>query len=43
LDCDCFKGNFSQEDIDLLLNEVYKVAREIIHPINAAGDKKAQT
>lgn len=37
--CDRFKENFSIDDIDILLNEAYKVAREIINPINAPGDK----
>ena len=37
--CDRFKENFGIEDIDILLNEAYKVAREIINPINAPGDK----
>ena len=39
LECDRFKENFSLGDIDILLNEAYKVAREIVHPINAEGDK----
>ncbi|HUN56297.1 MAG TPA: acyl-CoA dehydrogenase [Smithella sp.] len=39
LACDRFKGNFTLDDIDMLLNEVYKVSREIINPINAPGDK----
>jgi 3-(methylthio)propanoyl-CoA dehydrogenase len=37
--CDRFKENFGVDDIDIVLNEVYKVAREIIYPINAIGDK----
>lgn len=39
LACDRFKDNFSMDDIDMLLNEGYKVAKEIVHPINAPGDK----
>ncbi|MDQ5984444.1 MAG: 3-(methylthio)propanoyl-CoA dehydrogenase [Syntrophus sp. SKADARSKE-3] len=37
--CDRFKDTFSVEDIDMLLTEGYKVAREIVNPINAPGDK----
>ncbi len=37
--CERFKNYFSIEDIDILLNEAYKVAREIVNPINAEGDK----
>ena len=37
--CGRFKGNFGVNDIDIVLNEAYKVAREIIYPINAIGDK----
>ena len=37
--CDRFKDKFSVDDIDILLNEVYKVARQIVNPINAPGDK----
>jgi alkylation response protein AidB-like acyl-CoA dehydrogenase len=39
LSCDRFKGNFTLDDVDMLLNEGYKVSREIVHPINAPGDK----
>ncbi|HOH72318.1 MAG TPA: acyl-CoA dehydrogenase [Syntrophales bacterium] len=38
LECDRFKENFSLDDIDILLNEAYKVACEIVSPINAKGD-----
>lgn len=38
-DCERFKGNFSLDDVDMLLNEGYKVAREVLNPINAPGDK----
>ncbi len=37
--CDRFKENFGIDDIDIVLKEVYKVAREIVNPINAVGDK----
>ena len=37
--CDRFKQNFGMEDVEILLNEAYKVAREIVSPINAEGDK----
>jgi alkylation response protein AidB-like acyl-CoA dehydrogenase len=39
LGCDRFKDNFSMDDIDMLLNEGYKVAREVVNPINVEGDK----
>ena len=39
LACDRFKENFSLDDVEMLLNEGYKVAREIVNPINASGDK----
>ena len=39
LACDRYKDNFSMEDIDMLLNEGYKVSKEVINPINAPGDK----
>ncbi|MGI6453595.1 MAG: acyl-CoA dehydrogenase family protein [Syntrophomonadaceae bacterium] len=34
-----FKDNYSMEDIDMILAEAYKIAREVVHPINAEGDK----
>jgi alkylation response protein AidB-like acyl-CoA dehydrogenase len=37
--CDRFKENYGMGDIDMLLNEGYKVAREVVNPINAEGDK----
>ncbi len=37
--CDRFRDKFSVDDIDILLNEVYKVARQIVNPINAPGDR----
>lgn len=39
LACDRYKDNFSMDDIDMLLNEGYKVAKEVVNPINAPGDK----
>ena len=39
LSCDRFKENFGLDDVDPILTEAYKVAREVVYPINAAGDK----
>jgi len=39
LACDRYRENFSMDDIDMLLNEGYKVAKEVVNPINAPGDK----
>ncbi|MCK9275579.1 MAG: acyl-CoA dehydrogenase [Syntrophales bacterium] len=39
LSCSRFKDNFGLEDIDMYLNEGYKVAREVVSPINGQGDK----
>ncbi len=39
LACERYKDNFSIDDIDMLLNEGYKVAKEVVNPINAPGDK----
>ena len=39
LTCDRYRDNFSMDDIDMLLNEGYKVAKEVVNPINAPGDK----
>lgn len=39
LELDRFKDFYSMEDIDSLLNEGYKVSREVVSPINAIGDK----
>ncbi len=39
LACDRFKDNYGLEDVDMYLNEGYKVAREVVSPINAEGDK----
>jgi alkylation response protein AidB-like acyl-CoA dehydrogenase len=39
LACDRYRDNFTMDDVDLLINEGYKVAKEVVHPINAPGDK----
>lgn len=39
LACDRFKNNFSLDDVDMYINEGYKIAREVLYPINAEGDK----
>lgn len=39
LACDRFKEYFGLEDIDPIMTEAYKVAREVVSPINAEGDK----
>ncbi|KGK85479.1 acyl-CoA dehydrogenase [Desulfosporosinus sp. HMP52] len=39
LNFDRFKDIYSIEDVDSILTEAYKVAREVISPINAEGDK----
>lgn len=38
-ECERFRDNFSLDDIDLYLNEGYKIAREVVFPINGPGDK----
>ncbi len=37
--CEHFRDNFSLDDVDLYLNEGYKIAREVVFPINGPGDK----
>jgi alkylation response protein AidB-like acyl-CoA dehydrogenase len=37
--CDRFRDKYSLDDVDMYLNEGYKIAREIVNPINAEGDK----
>lgn len=39
LACDRFKEYFGIDDVDPILTEAYKVAREVVSPINAEGDK----
>ncbi|MCL6634591.1 MAG: acyl-CoA dehydrogenase [Peptococcaceae bacterium] len=34
-----FKDNYEMGDIDFILNEAYKVAREVVAPINKEGDR----
>lgn len=36
---DRFRDKFTGDDVDLLLNEAYRIAREVVHPLNAPGDK----
>ncbi len=36
---DRFKDNYGPEDVDFILNEVYKLAREVVFPINREGDQ----
>ena len=39
LACNRFRENYGLADIDMYLNEGYKVARKVVNPINANGDK----
>lgn len=39
LNFDRFKDSYSIDDVDAILTEAYKVAREVVSPINAEGDK----
>lgn len=39
LACNRFKEYYSLDDIDSILTEAYKIAREVVNPINAQGDK----
>jgi hypothetical protein len=34
-----FKENYSLADVDFILNEAHKIAREVIYPVNREGDK----
>jgi len=34
-----FKDNYEKDDIDFILNEVYKMAKEVVFPINKEGDE----
>ncbi|OLN30186.1 acyl-CoA dehydrogenase [Desulfosporosinus metallidurans] len=43
LECDRFKEFFGMEDIDSILTEAYKVCREVVSPINVAGDRNPAT
>ncbi|MDI6727067.1 MAG: acyl-CoA dehydrogenase [Smithellaceae bacterium] len=37
--CERFRNNYSIDDVDMYLNEGYKIAREVVSPINAPGDR----
>lgn len=37
--CERFRNNYSLDDVDMYLNEGYKIAREVVSPINAPGDR----
>ena len=37
--CERFRNNFSLDDVEMYLNEGYKIAREVVNPINAPGDR----
>ncbi len=39
LNLDKFKENYELDDIDFILNEVYKIAKEVVAPINKEGDE----
>ncbi|MEW6423300.1 MAG: acyl-CoA dehydrogenase [Bacillota bacterium] len=39
LNYDRFQENYTLEDVDFILNEAYKIAKEIIYPLNREGDK----
>ncbi len=43
LACDRFKEYFGIDDVDPIMTEAYKVAREVVSPINAEGDKNPVT
>lgn len=36
---DRFKENYGPDDVDFILNEVYKLAKEVVFPINKEGDQ----
>lgn len=36
---DRFKDNYSKEDVDFILNEVYKLAKEVVFPANKEADE----
>lgn len=36
---DKFKDNYELSDVDFILNEVYKLAKEVVAPINKEGDQ----
>lgn len=36
---DKFKDNYELDDVDFILNEVYKIAKEVVFPLNKEGDE----
>lgn len=36
---DKFKDNYESDDVEFILNEVYKIAKEVVSPINKEGDE----
>lgn len=34
-----FKDNYGLDDVDFILNEVYKLAKEVVFPVNKEGDQ----
>lgn len=36
---DKFKNNYAMDDVDFILNEVYKLAKEVVAPVNKEGDR----
>ncbi|MTI84308.1 MAG: acyl-CoA dehydrogenase [Firmicutes bacterium] len=34
-----FKENYEMDDVDFILNEVYKIAKEVVFPVNKEGDQ----
>ena len=36
---DKFKENYQMDDVEFILNEVYKIAKEVVFPINKEGDE----
>ena len=39
--CERFRNNYSIDDVDMYINEGYKIAREVVNPINAPGTGRA--
>ncbi len=39
LACERFKNNYSVDDVDRLIDAGYEIAREVVNPINAPGDR----
>ncbi|MFZ5643401.1 MAG: acyl-CoA dehydrogenase [Bacillota bacterium] len=36
---DRFKENYQKDDVEFIINEVYKIAKEVVFPINKKGDE----